>query len=134
LERAAPDLPPGSVAAGRATLLLGWPQGIVRPVPAHLHWLRQAATVTEPLDPQQRMQLRCERAVGLLMLGEEEGWAAADPVPDDAATAPERMALTVGLMNIGEMARVWGRYAEAGRRLAAALAMAERDGHVRCRS
>jgi DNA-binding CsgD family transcriptional regulator/tetratricopeptide (TPR) repeat protein len=134
LERAAPHLPNGSEAAARAMLLLGWPQGVIRPVASYRRWLQRAGAVTESLDPAQRLNFLAHRAAGLLMLGEEEGWAEAARIPGDAETAPERLILAVGTMNIGEMARVWGRYDEAGRLLARSLALAEGGRHARCRS
>ena len=134
LEQAAPHLPLGSEAAARAMLLLGWPQGVLRPLPSYRRWLRRADAVTESMDSAQRLNLVAHRAAGLLMLGEEEGWAEAARIPWDAETAPERLILAVGMMNIGEMARVWGRYGEAKRLLARSLALAEGDRHARCRS
>jgi DNA-binding CsgD family transcriptional regulator/tetratricopeptide (TPR) repeat protein len=134
LERAAPHLPRGSVAAARAMLLLAWPQGVLRPVSAHLRWLRRASEVSERLEPAQQLDFLAHRATGLLMLGEEEGWAAAARVPRDAATAPERLVLAIGHMNIGEAAMFWGRHAEARQWMADALHLAEIDEHARCRS
>jgi DNA-binding CsgD family transcriptional regulator len=134
LERAAPHLRPGSAAAAQVMMMLSWPQGVIRPVPVHLRWLRRAPVVTEPLQPGQRLDLLACRATGLLALGVQDGWAEAARVPCDAATARERLDLAFGNLNIGETAVIWGRYGEARRRQAAALELAERDHYARCRS
>jgi DNA-binding CsgD family transcriptional regulator len=67
------------------------------------------------------------------MLGEEEGWAAAAQIPADAPAAGERLRIARGNLNVGDLAMLWGRYAEAGRRLSAALALAEQHQYPRVR-
>jgi DNA-binding CsgD family transcriptional regulator len=67
------------------------------------------------------------------MMGQEEGWAAAASIPDDAATPYERQQITRGQLNIGDAALLWGRYAEARRRLGKALDLAESHRYLRFR-
>ncbi|MFB7211719.1 hypothetical protein [Streptomyces sp. NPDC056255] len=49
---------------------------------------------------------RAERASGLLLLGEEEGWAEAALIADDAPTAAERQLIAVGQLDVGHMALI----------------------------
>jgi len=74
-----------------------------------------------------------DRATALLLLGEEEGWREAAGIPSDASTAQARWQITRGNLNIGEAAMMWGRYPEAGRRLARALSLAEAHQYLRYR-
>jgi DNA-binding CsgD family transcriptional regulator/tetratricopeptide (TPR) repeat protein len=102
-------------------------------VAQHLRWLRQAAGVTSTLPAAVRRALDMDRITALLMLGEEEGWAGIDQIPADAPTARERLRITRGNLNVGDQAMVWGRYAEAGKRLATALELAEAHQYPRVR-
>jgi DNA-binding CsgD family transcriptional regulator len=114
-------------------IYLGWPLEPSWPASRHRGWLRRAARVMAPLTPPVRQGLGMDRATALLMLGEEEGWAEAAGIPADAPTARERLRITRGNLNIGDQAMVWGRYAEARRRLAVALELAERHQYPRVR-
>ncbi|MER5619242.1 hypothetical protein [Streptomyces sp. NPDC002215] len=60
-----------------------------------------------------------------MLLGEEEGWAEAALIADDAPTATERQLITVGQLNVGHMALIWGRYPEARRVLTPAVGLAD---------
>lgn len=59
----------------------------------------------------------------------------ADPqepqLPDSAPTAPERLQVARGHLNVAEMAMRWGRYREASRRLDRALDLANRHRYHR---
>jgi DNA-binding CsgD family transcriptional regulator len=66
-----------------------------------------------------------DRATALLMLGDPRGWAEADELPSDPPDARGRLQVTVGNLNVGDQAMLWGRYADAQRRLDLALSLAE---------
>jgi DNA-binding CsgD family transcriptional regulator len=121
LERAASSLPPGSLHAVRAMTLLGWPHGLGVTASVRVRWLRRAAQAAGSLDPRERLRLLVSRATALLALGDPEGWAAAAAIPDLPSAAGERLQVTRAHWNIGEAAKVWGRYGEAGQRLARAI-------------
>ena len=134
LERAIPYLAHDPVAAARAMTLLGLPIGWTDwPASKHARWLRRAAEVSTKMPPAEELPMRVNRITALLMLGEEEGWAEAARIPDDALAAAERVDIIRGHLNIGEAAMLWGRYAEADRRLAKARHLAETHGHLRLR-
>jgi DNA-binding CsgD family transcriptional regulator len=129
LERAVSRLRPGSVQAVRAMTLLGWPHGMGVPVPVRVRWLRRAAQAAGSLEPGERLRLQGDRAFALLALGEPEGWVAADAIPDLPSGAGERLQVTRGHANLGEMAMTWGRYGEVGQRLARARELAGTYGY-----
>ena len=133
LERAIPNLGHDPAEAARVMIYLGWPLEPSWPASRHRSWLRRAARVMAALTPPVRQSLGMDRATALLMLGEEEGWAEAARIPADAPTARERLRITRGNLNIGDQAMVWGRYAEARRRLATALELAETHQYPRVR-
>jgi len=134
LERAIPHLAHDPVASARAMIILGWPRGTTWTVSAHRRWLRRAGEVTAPsIAAADRMRLSVDRATGLLLLGEEAGWAEAAQIPGDAPTPQERHEITRGYVNTGEMAMMWGRYADASRRLERAFDLAERHQYPRYR-
>ncbi len=133
LERAIPCLSHDPVEAAQAMLYLGWPLGTDWPASVHLEWLRRAAEVMAPLPAADRLNLEVLRVTGLLYLGEEEGWVAADQIPTDVPACRECLQVTRGNLNIGNQAMIWGRYDEARRRLAAALELAETRQYVRPR-
>lgn len=124
--RAVPHLAPDSLEAARARILLAMPLGDARPASEHLRWLYEAPAVAPSIAPHERLRLVVERAFALLMLGEEAGWAEARQIPDEVANPREAATLAIGHTNVGEEAMRWGRYDEAGARLAKALALAER--------
>ncbi|HEY1915554.1 MAG TPA: AAA family ATPase [Streptosporangiaceae bacterium] len=133
LERAIPQLGHDPAEAARAMIYLGWPVEPSWPVAKHRRWLRRAADVTATLAPAVRQALDMDRVTALLMLGEEEGWAGTEQIPADAPTTRERLRITRGNLNVGDQAMVWGRYAEAGKRLATALELAETHQYPRVR-
>ena len=127
LERAIPHLGHDPVAAAQAMILLGWAFGEARPAATHLGWLRRAAeTMALPMAEEDRIRLRVNHVTGLLTLGEQEGWTEAALIPQDAPTTPERLQITRLHLNLGAMARQWGRYREARHYLAVARGLAER--------
>ncbi|MEU6076953.1 AAA family ATPase [Micromonospora sp. NPDC047074] len=120
MEAAMADLPPESVEAARARITLGLPLGTVRPAGEHLRWLRQVAEPPPSVAPEERLALVGDRILGLLLLGEETAWAAAQRLPEDAASP--RGASTLGRIqkNLAHLAMLWGRYPQARVRLAKA--------------
>jgi DNA-binding CsgD family transcriptional regulator/tetratricopeptide (TPR) repeat protein len=133
LERAVPHLPAGSVQAARAMLLLGWPSVSACPAAVHLRWLRRAADAAASVPPAEQPRMLVDRATALLLLGEESGWAEAARIPWDAAQPRDRLQITRGHGNLAELAIIWGRYEEAGRRLAQAHDLASRYHYPRLR-
>ncbi len=119
-------LPPGSAEMARARVLLALPLGNARPVSEHLRWLQEAPPLTQSMPSLDRLHLSVERAFALLMLGEEAGWAAAREIPDDVPEPRAASIVAIGHTNVGEEATRWGRYEEAGARLAKARTLAER--------
>ncbi|MEU5943481.1 AAA family ATPase [Micromonospora sp. NPDC047548] len=126
MERALPDLGHDPAKAARAMMFLGLPYGTTTPAAEHLRWLRRVAQVPASMAPADRLSIRAGRASGLLLLGEEEGWAEAALIGDDATTTAERVRVTAGHLNVGHMALIWGRYAEARRALTLAIGLAEK--------
>jgi DNA-binding CsgD family transcriptional regulator len=123
---AVPHLAPHSPEAARARILLALPLGKARPAAEHLRWLREEPVVAPSTPPHDRLRQSAERAFALLALGEEAGWAAARRIPHDVAGPREAAVVAIGHTNVGEEAMRWGRYEEAGSRLARSLALAER--------
>lgn len=126
MERALPGLGHDPAKSVRAMMFLGLPYGTTTPAAEHLRWLRRVAQVPVSTSPVDRLSIRVGRASGLLLLGEEEGWAEAALIADDASTTVERQQITVGHHNVGHKALIWGRYAEARRVLTLAVGLAER--------
>jgi DNA-binding CsgD family transcriptional regulator len=131
LERAIPQLSHDPAEAARAMIYLGWPLEPTWPVAKHRRWLRRAAETTAKLAPAARQALDMDRVTALLMLGEEEGWAGTGQIPADAPTTRERLRITRGNLNVGDQAMVWGRYAEAARRLDTARELAQTHHYPR---
>ncbi|GGJ70170.1 ATP-binding protein [Streptomyces brasiliensis] len=125
IREAMPHLAAHSPEAARARLLLALPYGPVRPVSEHLEWLNEATEVAPSLTRLDRLRQLAERALVLLTLGEESGWAVARRIPDDAS-AQDVEIVVLGHSNVGEAAMRWGHHAEAEARLARSLALAER--------
>lgn len=134
LERAAAGLDHNPREAAVVMTCLGLPLG---PWPASFHrtWLRRAGEIdTTALAPGDRLLIAVHRAMALLHLGEEEGWAVAAGFPDRASTVTERQHLARGWATAGQAAVLWGRYADARRLLAAAADLADATGLERvCR-
>jgi DNA-binding CsgD family transcriptional regulator/tetratricopeptide (TPR) repeat protein len=135
LERAIPHLGDDSAEAARAMTYLGWPLLGPWPAPVHLRWLRRAARVDlTGASEVDRLALVADRATALLQLGEGAGWTVAAELPAEPETTEARRPVARGCLNIGFAAMLWGRYQEAGRRLAAGLELADADNHLRLRS
>jgi DNA-binding CsgD family transcriptional regulator len=133
LEKAVPLLAHRPFYQASAMLLLGWPRGTTSRASVHHQWLQRATEVlaaTTP-EPGEQIAFLVDNATALLMLGEPEGWALADQLPEDASTWPERQVIARGHLNIGSMAMLWGRNAEARRRLTWAAQLADRYGYLR---
>lgn len=126
LERAVRDLPPGSLQATRAMMLLGSPRGSSGTAREHLLWLRRAAGPAVDVAPVERLRLLIDKVTGLLLLGEESGWAQAAEIPWHPRAPGESLQVTRGHVNLGELATLWGRYAEARIRLEHAAGLADR--------
>ena len=133
MELAIPGLGAGSLESVRAMLLLGWARGTTWPAHVHRQWLRRAAEVTPLLPADRRSGVTGERAAGLLLLGEEEGWAAVAEIPDAVDTAVARRAVLLRDLNVGDLAMRWGRYAEAKERLERASELVEQHQYLRIR-
>jgi DNA-binding CsgD family transcriptional regulator/tetratricopeptide (TPR) repeat protein len=136
LERAALDLPAGSVQAARAMTYLGWPWLGPGSVSSHQRWLRRAAAVDQrAFSTADRLALTVDRAAALLQLGDPAGWTLAAELPtssegpDDSAEI--RRLLARAHLNLGYGAILWGRYGEARDRLAATAAMVDIDHYPR---
>jgi DNA-binding CsgD family transcriptional regulator len=131
LERALPHLSHDPSAAVKAMSLLGWPIGWADwPASEHLRWLRRAAEVKAAMPPPAELDMLINRVTALLMLGEDDGWAEAATIPDDSPVAWERLRILRAHGNIGQAAVLWGRYAEARRRLDQARDLSEAHGHL----
>ena len=133
LELALPHLAAEPARAARAMNLLGWPHDTVSPASAHLHWLRRAERIAQSVTPAERLPLLVQRVTALLLLGEEEGWTAAADLTGQAIAGRDMRRVTVGQLNVGELAMTWGRYADARRWLAEALVHAEANHYRRYR-
>jgi DNA-binding CsgD family transcriptional regulator len=131
LEAAIPHLRPDSLESARAMLLLGWARGAPWRRQVHLRWLHRAAQAIPLLPPAARPGATGSRATGLLLLGEEEGWAAAAEVPDDTDTRVQRRNVVLRDLNVGDLAVRWGRYAEARTRLERAYELTGRHQYLR---
>jgi DNA-binding CsgD family transcriptional regulator len=111
--------------------------------PAHLPWHRDvhrqwldrvtAEVAKLSLPDRDRLQFGRYRAIILLKLGEEAGWAPASSIPVDAATAQEARLAAMNCVEIGDEAVRWGRYEPARQRLTAALELAGRYHYPRLR-
>lgn len=127
LERAIPGLVGHRpVEAARAMVRLGWPDRTLWPARVHRQWLDRAAGILEGCSARagERLELEVNRATAMLDLGEESGWEIAAGIPEQASAPEETVQITRCHLNIGCSAIVWGRYAEARRRLEAGLELA----------
>jgi DNA-binding CsgD family transcriptional regulator/tetratricopeptide (TPR) repeat protein len=130
LQRAVRVLPPGSLQAVRAMMLLGWPQGTTCSAREHLRWLQRADVSARDIPPLERLRLAIDRATALLLLGEEAGWEQVAEIPWQPRTAGESLQVTRAHGNFAEAAMLWGRYADARRSLGHAAGLAERHQYV----
>ena len=133
LELAVPGLEPGSRELFQALVLLGWPRGSDCPGSVHRDWLRRAAEVARLAPPAYQPEFAHMRAIGLLLLGDPEGWEVAATLSDEVSTPAQRRYVTHCGLNLGGVATYWGRYPQARRWLGNALDLAESHGYPRYR-
>ncbi|MEV6898637.1 AAA family ATPase [Amycolatopsis sp. NPDC051372] len=132
LARAIPDLADNPVAVAQAMSVLGRPAGASWPALAHREWLDRADAVVRSAVPEdERLSFTVDRATALLEMGDEAGWTVADTLPADDAHDP--LQITRGLLNYGDAALQWGRYADARAKLTRSVELAERQGLQRLR-
>jgi DNA-binding CsgD family transcriptional regulator/tetratricopeptide (TPR) repeat protein len=125
LEQAVALLPADSREAARAMLSLSWLRGdLSSPKSVHLGWLRGAVAAAPAIPEGERLAFAMDEATVLLCLGEEEGWDKAAAIPENPPSARDRIAIATAGQNFGHLAILWGRYAEARRRLDRALDLA----------
>ncbi|MCW2932115.1 MAG: putative large transcriptional regulator [Actinomycetia bacterium] len=108
----------------RAMILLGWPFESSQPAWVHRRWLRRAGEVVARAESQDRRGMEIDRATGLLVLGEDMGWPAVAAIDEASATLLPSQRIMLDL-NVGDLAMMWGRFAESRRRLTHALQAAE---------
>ncbi|WP_239134171.1 helix-turn-helix transcriptional regulator [Rugosimonospora africana] len=150
LELAIPDLGHKPVEAAYAMSTLGLPFSTAWPAPVHRQWLDRAAAAmsqaavsqaepttaattaatmtaatTTAFPEPDRLALRIDRMTALLDLGDPEGWQVAAELPVTANETWQRPHVARAALNIGNEAMRWGRYAEARRRLAVGVGLAE---------
>ncbi|MFF3379497.1 LuxR C-terminal-related transcriptional regulator [Streptomyces sp. NPDC002680] len=114
--------------AATAMSVLAMPLVPEWPAARHRGWLARATELLPRIEsPSDRLRVTTNCASALLLLGEEEGWRAADEIQRAAADAPpaERGLLARFLFNAGQTAVVRGDYAGARSRLTAATELAE---------
>jgi DNA-binding CsgD family transcriptional regulator/tetratricopeptide (TPR) repeat protein len=131
LEQAIPGLTHDPVETVRAMIYLGWPTATTWPASRHLEWLHRAAEVTVPAPMADQVNLAVHRATALLLLGDESGWDVAARIRGDGLSPQGRLNATVGDLNIGHMAMLWGRYPLARRLLDHGLELARDNGYQR---
>jgi DNA-binding CsgD family transcriptional regulator len=125
IEAGVEEVAEDAVLVARGSLMLAFPRGRSWPVARHHDWLDKATGAMAGVDDTEaRASLEVDRALAMLMLGDEQGWALADELPGTKSPFERRQAARLR-MNLGHMAMVWGRDTEARRHLeAAASAMA----------
>ncbi|MGW4489996.1 ATP-binding protein [Amycolatopsis sp. NPDC004368] len=132
LERAIPDLDGDPVAVAQAMSVLGRPAGATWPAQAHREWLDRCDAVVRSAVPEEdRLLFMVDRASTLLELGDAAGWALAATLPEAGAGDP--LQITRGLVNFGDAAVRWGRYADARAFLTRADELGWRHGLQRLR-
>ncbi|MET8976339.1 helix-turn-helix transcriptional regulator [Streptomyces sp. NPDC004539] len=118
--------------AGPAMSTLGMPLVPHWPGARHRTWLARATELLPRIaSPSDRLRVTTNRASALLLLGEEEGWRAADEIRRTADSVTEHRLLARFLFNVGQIAITWGRYAEARSRLTAAAELVAETGYGR---
>ncbi|SDJ85136.1 AAA ATPase domain-containing protein [Nocardioides sp. YR527] len=132
-ETAVGELRSRPARAARAMLFLADPESKRSwPAERHLQWMEQATRLIPQIQsPAERRALSLDRVTGLLSLGEETGWRAAEEIPRSADTLGERRQLVKVVFNVAHRAVHWGRYAEARRRLEEAAESAHHAGFER---
>lgn len=133
IETAVGELSSRPARAARAMLFLADPESKRSwPAEQHLQWMEQATSLIPQIEsPTERRALAIDRVTGLLSLGEESGWQAAEEIPRSADTASERRQLVKVVFNVAHRAVHWGRYAEARRRLEESADSAHHAGFER---
>ncbi|WP_370666197.1 AAA family ATPase [Streptomyces sp. IBSBF 2507] len=132
IEAAVPDLSARPTLAAKAMLSLALPRG-PWPASTHLAWLERANALRSQVRTRaELLELSVDRAVILLMLGEEAGWQAAGEIlREDARTVDEQRQIARALINFGHMATSWGLHERAGRFLAEAVEAIHATGYGR---
>jgi DNA-binding CsgD family transcriptional regulator len=110
-------------------IFLGYPTATTWPASRHLEWLHQADEMIARTSGADQVSLTVQWATALLVLGEETGWDVAARIPGDGRTPAERQQVTMGRMNIGDAAMLWGRYPQARLLLARGLELARTNGY-----
>jgi DNA-binding CsgD family transcriptional regulator len=108
----------------RAMILLGWPFESSQPAWVHRRWLRRAGEVVARAESPDRRGMELDRTTVLLVLGEDKGWPAVAAIDEASATLLPSQRIMHDL-NVGDLAMMWGRFAESRRRLTHALQAAE---------
>ncbi|MYU09593.1 AAA family ATPase, partial [Streptomyces sp. SID8361] len=132
VEAAVPDLAARPALAAKAMMSLAVPRG-PWPADTHLAWLERANALRSQVRTRaELLELGVDRALILLMFGEEAGWQAAREIlREDARTVDERRQIARGLINFGHMAISWGLYQQAERFLADAVEEIHTTGYER---
>ena len=134
LAAAVPDLAERPRDAAWALLLLAQPHGWGDwTADVHRDWLRQAEVLIDQndLDAGPIPFGIVSKAVALLTLGDPSGWTQAERIPDESPEPGYEDLVTIGHVNIGDLAMRWGRYDVAAAHLDAGLAQATRLGATR---
>jgi DNA-binding CsgD family transcriptional regulator len=123
IEKAIADLEHHPATAARAMLTLALPLVPDWPASRHRYWLRRAGAIPrDTMTARDRLSMATNEATALLLLGEDSGWDVAARIPERADSSDDRRIIGQWLLNCAQVTAVWGRYAEARRRLATASA------------
>jgi DNA-binding CsgD family transcriptional regulator/tetratricopeptide (TPR) repeat protein len=132
IEAAIPDLADQPGLACRAMLNLAAALSRDWPVQRHLEWIERAAALFPRItSSSERLRAAAIRVTALLALGEEEGWRAAAEFPEPGPSPAEQRTALLSRVDVGRLAIMWGRYAEAGSRLRLAVELIEAAGYER---
>ncbi|MFI7680575.1 LuxR C-terminal-related transcriptional regulator [Actinophytocola sp. NPDC049390] len=141
LELAIAGLDHDPLRAAHAMIYLGWPSAEPKPVTEQLEWLNRAAAMASRVpEPGLRTVLEADRAMALVFLGEESGWAVAEGLPDQWTGPPEHWKGTGSSphreiaranANLGNAATLWGRYRKAEQWLGFAVEVSAADDDQR---
>jgi hypothetical protein len=127
LERAVDQLPARSVPRAARLLWLGWPYSSPRPVSWHLEQVRRAvAAFPDDLAPADRLMLDRLRVTRLLILGDDEGWALVDRIPDHADDQEIALQAVLAHADLAYAALLWGRYDQADEHVRVTELLSER--------
>lgn len=125
-EGAIPDLSHRPDLAIRAMVNLAVPLRPDWPAARHLQWLDRTARLVDQAGSElDQLILRGNRAMVLLLLGEEAGWEAADATVESGASQAERVVVAGVWMNAAKYSLLWGRYGDSRRRLDDVAELAE---------